>query len=148
MTAPSTPWDAGSVVGQIEVVGAVIVSGARGELVLCAQRGPEGDQGGLWEFPGGKIESGETPQSALAREIREELGCEIAVGSRVTATTHAYASITITLTTYYCTLVSGRPVPREHAALRWEPRDRLERLDWAPADIPAMRLVMRSGPPG
>lgn len=120
---------------------AVIVDG---ESVLCAQRGPEGEQGGLWEFPGGKVEPGETPAAALAREIREELGCEIDVGAEVTTTTHAYRSITIALTTYYCRLVSGDPTPHEHAAIRWERRDRLEGLDWAPADLPAMRLVMQS----
>lgn len=131
----------GRVEKHIAVVGAVIV---RGDAVLCAQRGPGGAQAGLWEFPGGKVEVGETAESALIREVREELGCEIAVGPEVTTTTHAYPAITVTLTTYYCELTDGDPVPHEHARLEWRERSRLGDLPWAPADLPAVDLVRRS----
>ncbi|TNM46099.1 (deoxy)nucleoside triphosphate pyrophosphohydrolase [Nocardioides albidus] len=122
---------------EIEVVGAVIV---RDGLVLCAQRGPGGEDGGRWEFPGGKVEPGESPRSALAREIQEELGCGVEVGAAVTTTRHQAARV-IVLTTYWCRLTSGAPLPEEHAAIRWLPADQLDELDWAPADLPAVALV-------
>jgi len=126
---------------EIEVVGAVIV---RDGLVLCAQRGPGGDAGGRWEFPGGKVEPGETPAAALAREIREELGCVVEVGGPVTTTRHVGSSAVVVLSTYWCQVMSGSPAPVEHAAIRWLRPDRLDELDWAPADLPAVELVGRS----
>ncbi|MEI2652890.1 MAG: (deoxy)nucleoside triphosphate pyrophosphohydrolase [Nocardioides sp.] len=122
----------------IVVVGAVIV---RAGLVLCAQRGP-GSQAGLWEFPGGKVEPGETPQDALVRELAEELGCSVSVGERVTTTTHEYAAVVVELTTYWCRLVGGEPTAHEHQALAWLSADELLGLDWAPADLPAVDLVI------
>lgn len=125
---------------EIEVVGAVIV---RDGLVLCARRGPGGATGGLWEFPGGKIEPGESPVMALAREIVEELGCRVRVGEPVTTTRHAYDALVVALSTYWCELVDGEPVPTEHEALDWVEPSRLGDLDWAPADLPAVALVAR-----
>lgn len=124
---------------QIQVVGAVIVR--HGE-VLCARRGPGGTTGGLWEFPGGKIEPGETPKAALVREIREELGCEIEVGEPVTTTPHEYDFGVVTLTTFLSELVAGDPAPSEHAELAWLPPGKLASLAWAPADIPAVALLV------
>lgn len=123
---------------QIEVVGAVIV---RDGLVLCARRGPHGHLAGLWEFPGGKVERGETPHDALRREIVEELSCHIAVGREVTTTTHEYEALIVVLTTYWCTPESGDPVATEHAELRWVPMGEVAQLDWAPADIEAVEIV-------
>lgn len=131
----------------VDVVGAVIVD--RG-LVLCARRGP-GSQEGLWEFPGGKVEAGETPEQALVREIHEELGCAITVAGRVEETTHAYDHATVTLTTYWATLgpdtgspgtdTTSAPVPREHSELRWVAPEDLHALVWAPADVPAVARI-------
>lgn len=123
---------------EIEVVGAVIVQDG---LVLCAQRGPGGEAGGMWEFPGGKVEPGESAPAALAREIHEELGCVVDVGDLVTTTRHAGSSVVVVLSTYWCRVVSGTPVPTEHAAIRWLPVGRLGELDWAPADVPTVGLV-------
>lgn len=125
---------------QIDVVGAVVV---RGGLVLAAQRGPGMAMAGHWEFPGGKIEPGESPQEALVRELREELRCEISVGDRVETTSHAYDFGVITLTTYFATVISGEPRVTEHAQLRWIPVADLRSVEWAPADMPAAERVMR-----
>lgn len=125
----------------ITVVGAVITRGEHHDEILCARRGP-GSQAGLWEFPGGKIEPGETPEHALVREIAEELGCAITVGDEVTSTIHPYDAVTVTLTTFHATITDeATPHPHEHAELRWVPVDELDRLDWAPADIPAVELI-------
>ena len=122
----------------IRVVGAVIVD--RG-LVLCAQRGPNGNLAGLWEFPGGKVEAEESPESALEREICEELNCVVRVGPEITTTSYEYAFGKVTLTTFYCSLVEGTPRTSEHAAIAWlTPRD-LQTLEWAPADIPAVEKI-------
>ena len=123
---------------QIQVVGAVIT---RDGLVMCAQRGPDGNLPGLWEFPGGKIEPGETQQDALTREITEELGCSIEVGREVTTTTHLYEFGEVTLTTYYCLLAAGTPTLTEHVAIKWLTPDELDTIPWAPADIPAVTLI-------
>lgn len=123
---------------QINVVGAVIV---RNGDVLCAQRGSGGSLPGLWEFPGGKIEPGETARAALEREIVEELECVVEVGEPVTTTTYAYDFGDVTLTTFWCEMVSGTPKLTEHASVLWLPPSELETLHWAPADIPAVRIV-------
>lgn len=123
---------------QIHVVGAVIT---RDGLVMCAQRGDDGNLPGLWEFPGGKIEQGESKQAALMREITEELECTVEVGREVTTTTHEYEFGEVTLTTFYCRLVAGTPKLTEHASIKWLPPDELESIPWAPADIPAIALI-------
>ncbi|GAB3253952.1 (deoxy)nucleoside triphosphate pyrophosphohydrolase [Nocardioides dilutus] len=124
----------------IEVVGAVIVKDGK---VLCAQRGDEGNLPFKWEFPGGKIEPGESPREALQREIDEELKCLVAVGEQVESTTHDYDFATITLTTFYCTLLEGDPQLTEHAQVRWSSPEAIAELDWAPADIPAITRIQR-----
>lgn len=123
-----------------DVVGAVIIESG---FVLCAQRGPNVSLGGLWEFPGGKIELGETPQEALAREIAEELDCSVSVGAEVASTIHQYEFGVVELRTFYCELVAGIPYAAEHAELRWVAPAELSALDWAPADIPAVDRIRR-----
>lgn len=124
---------------QISVVGAVIV---RNGKVLCAKRGPLGSLAGYWEFPGGKIEAGETARTALEREVAEELGCAVNVGTKLTTTTHEYDFGVVTLTTFWCQLIAGHPTLNEHAKVSWRLPSELEALDWAPADIPAMRMIV------
>ncbi|MGO2660418.1 (deoxy)nucleoside triphosphate pyrophosphohydrolase [Mycetocola reblochoni] len=122
----------------IAVVGAAIVR-ADG-AVLCAERG-HGPFSGLWEFPGGKVEQGETPEQALVREITEELRCTVEVGRALTSTPHDGGARPIVLTTYLCRLSEGEPSPTEHGQLRWLAPAELHTLDWAPADRPAARLL-------
>lgn len=123
----------------MEVVGAVIVHDG---FILSARRAPHSRLPGLWEFPGGKIESGETAREALEREIREELDCALEVGEELTTTTYAYDFGDVTLTTYWCQLRSGTPRLTDHSEFRWVRPSELYSIDWAPADLPAVRLIV------
>lgn len=125
-------------VREIEVVGAVVVRDGR---VLCAQRGPDGSLSGKWEFPGGKVEAGESPTAALVREIDEELRCAVEVGAPIATTRYDDGTVVVVLTTFWCRLVAGTPALTEHSALRWVGPGALAALDWAPADVPAVEAV-------
>jgi 8-oxo-dGTP diphosphatase len=120
------------------VVGAVIVENGK---ILCAQRGPTKSLPLKWEFPGGKIEEGESPQEALRREVNEEMGCEIEIGEQVEHTVYEYDFGMVHLTTYYCKLLKGKPVLTEHVSIKWLSPNELKSLDWAPADIPAIEKL-------
>lgn len=93
----------------------------QGDRVLIAQRPADGLLGGLWEFPGGKIQPGEDLATCLRREIREELGAEIAVGGSLGVFRHAYTHFRVTLHAFHCRLAGGEPRPLEHRALAWVP---------------------------
>jgi 8-oxo-dGTP diphosphatase len=123
----------------IEVVGAVIMDG---DQVLCALRSPTMPQAGLWEFPGGKIDPGESPETALVREIDEELGCRIEVGGLVADCTYPYPHVTVRLRTYRARIISGRPHPTEHEKLAWYRFAELPMLEWAPADLPTIEALV------
>lgn len=127
---------------RIQVVGAALLRDGR---VLAARRGPGMSLAGLWEFPGGKIEPGETPQQALARELVEELRCEASIGDLIVTTEHEYEFAVVVLTTFFCTLISGEPQLTEHADIRWVPLAELGGLDWAPADVPAVEALIEFG---
>lgn len=124
---------------RIDVVGAVLV---RDGNVLAARRGNGMSLAGLWEFPGGKIESNEQPRDALRRELEEELLCLADVGEQIETTEHEYDFGIVILTTFYCTLLNGDPKLTEHAEIRWVPAQELASLEWAPADIPAVYRVV------
>lgn len=122
----------------IDVVAAVIFADER---ILCARRGP-GPLADLWEFPGGKIEPGETPEDALEREICEELLCRISVGERIETTSGPHPSgRPLRLTTYRCVITAGAATLTEHAELRWVLPSELLNLDWAEADIPTVQRL-------
>lgn len=134
------PRGKGAHLKHFDVVGAVIVESGR---VLCARRGDTGPLSGLWEFPGGKIEQGETPEEALIREVAEELNCSVSISAQVALTVHRYEFGIVTLRTFYCVLTAGCPHAVEHAEVRWVTPPELEALAWAPADIPAVASVLR-----
>jgi 8-oxo-dGTP diphosphatase len=125
----------------IYVVGAVIIDNGK---VLCAQRGLTRPLPLKWEFPGGKIEAGETPQEALRREIQEEMHCLIEVCQQIISTDHEYDFGIVHLTTFYCRLIEGTPILIEHASMKWLYPDELGSLDWAPADIPTVEKVVNA----
>ncbi len=115
----------------VNVVAAIIEDGDR---IFTTQRG-YGEFKDGWEFPGGKIESGETPQEALKREIEEELDTEIVVGDLLTVVEHDYPKFHLTMQCFLCSVASGDLVLKEHEAARWLTRDQLDSVDWLPADI-------------
>ncbi|OYQ65621.1 (deoxy)nucleoside triphosphate pyrophosphohydrolase [Aerococcus sp. 1KP-2016] len=121
----------------IYVVGAILI---RDGKILCAQRGGEKSLAYKWEFPGGKIEAGETPQEALHRELTEELFIDIPVTNDIFDTTsYSYDFGRVHLTTIICPLAQEMtPVLTEHAAIEWLEPSQLTKLDWAPADQPAV----------
>ena len=121
----------------IEVVGAIIKDGDR---YLVGQRAVYKSQGGLWEFMGGKIEPGETPEQALARECREELDLEIENECVIDSVVHEYPEKTIRLTLILCSPKSGSvPKALEHQQIRWVTRSEMDALDFAPADRELIR---------
>lgn len=124
---------------RISVVGAVLTQGTK---ILAAQRGEGMSLAGMWEFPGGKIEHGETPQEALRRELQEELLCTADIGDKVETTEHEYDFGIVTLTTYYGTIIDKEPTLTEHSEVRWVEAKDLGNLTWAPADIPAVDHVV------
>ena len=124
----------------IRVVGAAIVKDGK---VLCAQRGSGKMLSGYWEFPGDKIEEGETPQQALRREIGEELLCEINVDKEVCTSDYLYDFGHVELTTFLCHLIEGSPKLTEHARMVWvEPAD-MPQLNWAPVDHDAVEHISK-----
>lgn len=110
-----------------------------------AQRPAHKHLGGKWEFPGGKIEPGESPEAALHRELREELGSVIEILRPLAAHTHAYATVTVQLIPFVVRLAAGSPAPQthEHAALRWVPAAELLSLDLPEADLPVIADYLR-----
>ena len=98
---------------------------------------------GMWEFPGGKIEPHESPKEALVRELKEELLCTAEIGNLVQTTEHEYEFGIVILTTFYCSLIGDEPKLTEHSEIRWVQVADLDLLNWAPADIPAVKQVMR-----
>ena len=123
----------------VHVVGAIIEN--EKEEIFCALRSPEMTLPNYWEFPGGKIESGETPEQALAREIEEEFSCSIEVSEKVEDTTYEYEKVIVRLETYKAKLIEGQPIALEHAETKWVPRKELQTLNFAPADIPAVDKI-------
>lgn len=124
---------------QINVTCAIL---EREGLVLAAQRSASMSLPLKWEFPGGKIEPGESMIDCLQRELSEELDVCVEVGKSLPPTTHHYPTFTVTLYPFICAIQSGEITLHEHAAITWLPPQELHTLDWAEADIPVIEAYL------
>lgn len=125
----------------IKVVGAILIKEGR---ILCAQRGGEKSLPFLWEFPGGKIEQGESPHQALIRELSEELLIEVELEATIfDAVSYEYDFGVVNLTTIIGKLKSGEPVLTKHQEIRWLSPEELFEVEWAPADIPIVKQLSK-----
>lgn len=129
----------------IRVVAAVIkaVNESGEPIIFSTQRG-YGEFKGGWEFPGGKIEAGETPQEALKREIMEELDTEILVGELLDTIDYDYPEFQLSMDCFWCEIVKGDLVLKEHEDARWLSREQLEDVEWLPADITLIEKLRKA----
>lgn len=118
-----------------------VIRNEAGEYLAC--RRPQGKHlAGLWEFPGGKIDPGETPEFALVRELREELGVEVAVGGALSEVDWNYGERAIRLLPFFCVIITGELRALEHDELRWIAPGDFGSLSWADADVPILREIL------
>ena len=124
----------------INVVAAIIL---KDDQVFATQRG-YGDYKDWWEFPGGKIEKGETPEEAIVREIKEELNTEIAVDSFLTTVEYDYEQFHLTMDCFWCSIRDGHLQLLEHEAAKWLPLNDLRQVNWLPADVLVVDAIEKS----
>ena len=122
---------------KIEVVAAII---CKDGAYFATQRG-YGEFEGMWEFPGGKIEPGESAEEALKREIQEELGVDITIDKFLCTTDYDYPSFHLTMHCYLCSIVSGEIELREHKSARWLTKESLDSVEWLPADLDIIKKL-------
>lgn len=123
-----------------EVAAAILVKDGK---VFAARRRPGAHLAGFWEFPGGKVEVGETAEQCLVRELQEELNIVVRVGEYIGENMHDYGIKVVRLVAYFVEHVSGNLELMEHDEMRWLPLDKLESVEWAPADIPLVESYRR-----
>ena len=129
----------------VRVVAAVIKAvNENGEPIIFATQRGYGEFKDGWEFPGGKIEEGETPQDALKREIREELDTEISVGELIDTIEYDYPTFHLSMDCFWCTVVSGELVLKEAEAARWQTKDELDSVQWIPADRTILKQIQKA----
>ena len=126
---------------KIDVVAAII---KRGDEILATQRG-YGNYEGWWEFPGGKIESGETPEQALVREIREELRADIAIEKHIIDVSHDYPEFHIDMQCFLCSLVGDELTLVEHEDAKWLDAEHVKSVKWLPSDIEVVDALQEQG---
>lgn len=126
----------------VRVVAAVIkaVNEKSEPIIFATQRGYGPLKGG-WEFPGGKIEPGETPQEALKREIMEELDTEIAVGELIDTIEYDYPDFHLSMDCFWCEIVKGDLVLKEHEAAKWLMKEKMGDVEWLPADVTVIKAI-------
>ena len=126
----------------VRVVAAVIKAiNENGEPIIFATQRGYGEFKGGWEFPGGKIEAGETPQEALKREIMEELDTEISVGELIETIEYDYPTFHLSMDCFWCEIVKGDLVLKEHETARWVTMERLRDVKWLPADVTIIKTI-------
>ena len=128
----------------VRVVAAVICDDIQTKHKIYATARGYGDYKGQWEFPGGKIEPGETAQQALKREIREELDTEIAVGDLIDTIEYDYSTFHLSMDCFWCEVVSGELVLKEAEAARWLTKKELDSVPWLPADQTILETIKNS----
>ena len=121
----------------IEVVAAIIHQDGR---ILATQRG-YGEWKGMWEFPGGKMEAGETEEEAIVREIREELCVDIRVERKVCTVEYDYPQFRLRMHCFWCSIAEGVLELKEHQSARWLERSEWESVDWLPADVEVLKQL-------
>ena len=124
-----------------EVVAALIW---QGEKFMICQRPPHKARGLLWEFVGGKVEVGESPEEALIRECREELGVSLSVGEVFMDVTHEYPDLLVHLTLFHATIAQGEPQKLEHNDIRWITPREIPNYDFCPADVEILEKLMQA----
>jgi A/G-specific adenine glycosylase len=116
-----------------KIIGVAVIWNEQRQILIDKRR-PEGLLGGLWEFPGGKIEAGETVEECIKREIQEELGIEIAVGDRLITINHTYSHFHVTLTVHHCRHLTGIPQAIESDEIRWVSLDEIDQFAFPKAN--------------
>lgn len=126
----------------VRVVAAIIkAENEKGESIIFATQRGYGEFKDGWEFPGGKIEEGETPKEALKREIREELETEIAVGEILDTIEYDYPAFHLSMDCFWAEIVSGNLILKEHEAARWLSKEELDSVEWLPADVSLIEKI-------
>lgn len=129
---------------QHKQIGVAVINNQQGQI-LIDRRKATGEMGGLWEFPGGKIEVGETIEECIKREVKEELDIEIQVGDRLTTITHVYKTFNVTLYVHNCQYLSGKPQPLECEEIHWVEPAQMNQYQFPQANTQIINLLQQRG---